>query len=146
MRILIACSSGIHLDQALALRPWWERHERIWVTPATDHARAGLKGERVIEWTDGSLLRQARGASFARKVLREYRPDIVFSTGASVAVPFMAQSHAHGARNVFMESADRIDKPSATGRLVQPFVDEYLTQWETLAERMPRATAVGLVL
>lgn len=79
-------------------------------------------------------------------MLRDYRPDIVFSTGAAVAVPFMWQAHSVGARSIFLETVDRISKPSLSGRLVYPVVDEYLTQWEQLGERLPRSKLVGLVL
>jgi beta-1,4-N-acetylglucosaminyltransferase len=149
MRILIACSSGGHLAQALALKPWWERHERLWVTGPTEDARAKLRRERVIEcyWpTQRNLPNLARNWVLARRVLREYRPDIVFSTGAAVAVPFLLQARSVGAQAIFMETVDRIDKPSLTGRLVHPFVDEYLTQWDTLSDRMTKATTVGVVL
>jgi UDP-N-acetylglucosamine:LPS N-acetylglucosamine transferase len=149
MRILIACSSGGHLAQALALQPWWERHERLWITGPTEDARAKLRRERVIEcyWpTQRNLPNLARNWVLARRVLREYRPDIVFSTGAAVAVPFLLQARSVGAQAIFMETVDRIDRPSLTGRLVHPFVDEYLTQWDTLSDRMTKATTVGVVL
>jgi UDP-N-acetylglucosamine:LPS N-acetylglucosamine transferase len=70
----------------------------------------------------------------------------VFSTGAAVAVPFMWQAHSVGARSIFLETVDRIDRPSISGRLVYPVVDQYLTQWDQLGDRMPRSKPVGLVL
>jgi hypothetical protein len=33
-----------------------------------------------------------------------------------------------------------------SGRLVYPFVDQFLAQWEQLHERLPRSNVVGLVL
>jgi beta-1,4-N-acetylglucosaminyltransferase len=149
MKILIACSSGGHLAQALALKPWWERHDRLWVTEPTPDAAAKLSRERAIPChfpSQRSLPNLARNWVLARKVLREYRPDIVFSTGAAVAVPFLLQAHSVGAEAIFMETVDRIDKPSLTGRMVHPFVDEFLTQWDSLSDRMSGATTVGLVL
>ena len=149
MRILIACSSGGHLAQALALEPWWGEHERLWVTGPTEDARLKLKDERVIEcaWpTQRNLHNLARNMVLARRVIDEWRPDVVFSTGAAVAVPFLRQARRVGARSIFLETIDRIDKPSLTGRLVYPFVDEYLTQWDQLTEKLPRAQTVGLVL
>ena len=149
MRILIACSSGGHLAQALALKPWWGDHDRLWVTGPTADARMKLAGERAIacHWpTVRHIPNLVRNTRLARRVLRDYRPDIVFSTGAAVAVPFIVQAHSVGARSIFLETVDRIDKPSLTGRLVYPFVDDYLTQWEQLGERLPRSKLVGLVL
>jgi UDP-N-acetylglucosamine:LPS N-acetylglucosamine transferase len=149
MKILIACSSGGHLAQALALRPWWEHHERLWVTGPTPDARMKLAGERVIEcaWpTQRNVPNLLRNAWLARRVLRDFRPDVVFSTGAAVAVPFIYEARRTGAWSIFLETVDRIDKPSLTGRLVYPVVDQYLTQWEQLHDRLPHSSAVGLVL
>ena len=149
MKILIACSSGGHLAQALALRPWWEQHERLWVTGPTPDARMKLADERAIAcaWpTQRNIPNLLRNTVLARRVLRDFRPDIVFSTGAAVAVPFINQAHHVGAWSIFLETLDRIDKPSLSGRLVYPFVDQYLTQWEQLHDRLPRSKVVGLVL
>jgi UDP-N-acetylglucosamine:LPS N-acetylglucosamine transferase len=149
MKILIACSSGGHLAQALALKPWWEQHERLWVTGPTPDARMKLADERAIAcaWpTQRNIPNLLRNTVLARRVLRDFRPDIVFSTGAAVAVPFINQAHHVGAWSIFLETVDRIDKPSLSGRLVYPFVDQYLTQWEQLHDRLPRSKVVGLVL
>lgn len=149
MKILIACSSGGHLALALALKPWWGQHDRLWVTGPTPDARSKLKGEHAIAHhypTQRNIPNLLRNTALARTLLRDYRPDVVFSTGAAVAVPFILQAHSVGARSIFLETVDRIDKPSLSGRLVYPFADEYLTQWEQLGDRLPRATTVGLVL
>ncbi len=149
MRILIACSSGGHLAQAMALKSWWGEHERLWVTGPTPDAQLKLRDERVIECaypTQRHLPNLVRNTVLARRVIDEWRPDVVFSTGAAVAVPFLLQAHRVGARSIYLETIDRIDKPSLTGRLVYPFVDEFLSQWDTLEKAMPRARTVGMVL
>jgi len=149
MKILIACSSGGHLAQALALRPWWDDHDRLWVTGPTIDARMKLADERAVacHWpTQRSISNLMRNTRLARRVLCDYRPDIVFITGAAVAVPFLMQARSVGARSIFLETVDRIEKPSLTGRLVYPFVDEYLVQWEELGDRLRRSRHVGLVL
>ncbi len=149
MKILIACSSGGHLAQAMALRPWWEQHERLWVTGPTADARMKLRGERVVAChypTTRNLPNLWRNMFLARKVLREWQPDVVFSTGAAIAVPFILQARRFGARSIFLETIDRLEGPSISGRLVYPFVDEYLGQWDDLVEALPRAQHVGVVL
>ena len=42
MRVLLVCSSGGHLTQLYQLRPWWERHERTWVTFDHPHSTSLL--------------------------------------------------------------------------------------------------------
>jgi len=149
MKILIACSSGGHLAHAFALQSWWSQHERLWVTSPTDDARAKLVGERVIEAhhpTTRNVPNLLRNTVLARRVLKEYRPDIVFSTGAAIAVPFLLQARSVGARTVYLEAVDRIEKASLTGRMVYPFADEFLVQWQPLAESLPESRNVGVIL
>lgn len=149
MRILIVCSPGGHLTQALALRPWWGAHERLWVTSPTPDAVSRLSDEATIDAfypTVRNVPNLVRNFGLARRVLREYRPDVVFSTGAAIALPFFAQAHRFGAKTVFLEPVDRITSASLSGRLVYPLSDRFLVQWESLTELYPEAENVGVVL
>ena len=77
---------------------------------------------------------------------RDSTPDLVFSTGAAIALPFFMEAHGYGARTVFLEPVDRITTASLTGRLVYPFADRFLVQWESLREIYPEAVDIGVVL
>lgn len=149
MRILIVCSAGGHLTQALALEDWWGGHERSWVSSPTEDVRSRLAGETLVEAhhpTVRNLPNLVRNFVLARRVLRATRPDLIFSTGAAIAFPFFAQARRHGARTVFLEPVDRISAPSLTGRLVYPFADAVLVQWESMRRIYPDAHVVGVVL
>jgi beta-1,4-N-acetylglucosaminyltransferase len=149
MRVLIVCSSGGHLTQALALKSWWGDHERSWVTLPTEDARSRLVGEQVVEAhypTVRNFPNLVRNFALARRVLRTVRPDLIFSTGAAIALPFFVQARSFGARTVFLEPVDRIASPSLSGRLVYPFTDSFLVQWDTLASVYPGARDVGVIL
>jgi UDP-N-acetylglucosamine:LPS N-acetylglucosamine transferase len=149
VRLLIVCSSGGHLTQAWALRDWWSRHERVWVTLPTEDARARLDGEQVIEAhypTVRNLGNLARNFRLAARVLGDVRPDLIFSTGAAIALPFFSQARRVGARTAYLEPVDRIASPSLSGRLVYPFADEFFVQWAELTQQFPGAEHVGVVL
>lgn len=149
MKILIACSSGGHLTQALALRGWWGEHERCWATFPVEDARSRLADERVYEIhypTVRNVPNLLRNFVLARRVLRRERPDIVFSTGAAIALPFFSQARFFGARTVYLEPVDRITTPGLSGRLVYPFTDRFFIQWESLRSAYPGSEVVGVVL
>jgi len=149
MRILIVCSSGGHLTQALALNDWWGSHERSWVTLPTEDARSRLAGETVVEAhypTVRNLPNLLRNFRLAHRVLKTERPDLVFSTGAAIALPFFVQARAFGARTVFLEPVDRITSPSLSGRLVYPFTDSFLVQWDGLRRLYPGSQDIGVIL
>lgn len=148
MKLLLVASSGGHLRQLFWMRPFWEAHERVWVTFDTPDAAALLAGETVVHAhhpTNRSLPALARNLALARRVLARERPALVLSTGAGVGVPFLWLARTFGARAVFVEVYDRVDAPSLTGRLVAPFVDTIGVQREGQLGLYRGATLLGPV-
>jgi UDP-N-acetylglucosamine:LPS N-acetylglucosamine transferase len=149
VRILLVGSSGGHLSQLYALRPWWEKHERRWVTFDMEDARSLLGGETVA-WAHHPTTRNVpnamRNYALARRLLAEWQPDVVVSTGAGVALPFFIEARRRGIRTVYVEVVDRIDSASLTGRLCGPFTDLFLVQWEEQRRLYPEGVVIGRLL
>lgn len=146
-RLLVA-SSGGHLAHLLWLRPWWEQGERAWVTFDTPDATAALAGERVFcaaSPTNRNLPNLARNAALAVRVLAAVQPDLVLTTGAGVAIPFLVAAKALGVPTAFLEVYDRVDQPSLTGRLMAGLVDELLLQWPEQRQAYGRGVVIGPV-
>jgi UDP-N-acetylglucosamine:LPS N-acetylglucosamine transferase len=146
MKAALVCSSGGHLAQLIALRPWWERQDRLWITFETPDAVSLLSGERVV-WAHSPTTRNIpnllRNLRLAWKVLVRYRPDVVISDGAGVAFPFFLVGRALGISTVYVEVVDRIDTPTLTGRLCYPLSDLFLLQWEEQRRLYPRGVVIG---
>jgi beta-1,4-N-acetylglucosaminyltransferase len=149
VKLLLVASSGGHLAELHSLGEFWRAHERTWVSFPTSDAKYLLADERTV-WahhpTNRHLGNLWRNFGLARRVLAEERPDLVLSTGAGVAVPFLAIARRRGIRTVYLESIARIDRLSLTGRIVYPFVDRFWVQWEELAARHRRAEFHGTVV
>jgi beta-1,4-N-acetylglucosaminyltransferase len=149
MKILLVCSSGGHLAQLYRLRPWWEQHERTWVTFDDPQSKSLLQGERVIPAfapTTRNVPNAARNLRLAVSVIRRERPDVVISDGAGVAFPFFLIARAAGVRTVYLEVYDRISRPTMTGKLCYPVTDLFLLQWPEQARSYPRGQVVGCLL
>lgn len=148
-RLLLVGSSGGHLAQLLALKPWWESRERTWVTFATEDAKSRLRDERVV-WahfpTTRNLPNLVRNFFLAIAVLRRNRPDVVVSTGAGVAVPFFLLARVLRIRTVYLEVYDRLDTRTLTGRLCRPLSSLFCVQWEEQAHLYKGAHVVGTLL
>ena len=149
MKLCLVGSSGGHLLQMHVLKDWWKNHDRFWVTFGKDDARSLLEGEPVY-WahfpTNRNIPNLLRNLVLAWKVLRKERPDVIFSTGAGVAVPFFWLGRLFGCKLVYLEVFDRIDSPTLTGKLVYPFTDKFLVQWEEQKAFYPRAEYWGQAL
>src|SRR4051812_50080449 len=79
MRTLLVGSSGGHLAQLHQLKPWWERHDRKWVTFEKPDAISLLAGEDT-EWayqpTTRNIPNLLRNLRLSWKVLRRSRPHL----------------------------------------------------------------------
>ena len=130
--VLFVSSSGGHLSQLVQLKPWWAQHERRWVTFDEPTSRSKLQGETLIPAyhpTTRNILNMFRNLGLARKVLSEFKPDVVISNGAGVAFPFFVIAKARRIPTVYLEVYDRIDSKTVTGRLVAPIATRFLVQW-----------------
>lgn len=145
-RVLFVSSSGGHLSQLLQLKPWWAQHERRWVTFDLPDAQSKLEGERLIPAhypTTRNVPNTLRNMMLAQKVLAGWRPDVVISNGAGVAVPFFIAARARKIPTVYLEVYDRIDSRTMTGRLVKPFTSTFCVQWPEQQELYPGSVLVG---
>ena len=149
MRIVLVCSSGGHLRQLYQLRPWWTKHERLWVTFQKADSVSLLAGEQVA-WayhpTTRNLRNLVRNLFLAWRLLRRYRPRVVVSTGAGVAFPFFIVARLLGMKTIFVEVYDRIDLPTLSGRLCYPLSNLFLLQWEEQRHLYRRGHVVGPLL
>lgn len=148
MKVCLVGSSGGHLTHLYMLKPFWEKHERFWVTFDKQDAKSILKGEKMYGCyypTNRNLKNLLRNTFLAFKVLFKERPDILISSGAAVAVPFFYIAKLMGKKLIYIEVFDRIDQPTMTGRLVYPIVDEFIVQWDEMKEVYPKSVNLGSI-
>lgn len=148
---LLVCSSGGHLTQLLALRPWWSSRERAWVTSDSAHSRSALRGETTT-WgyfpTTRNIPNLVRNFALAVRMLapRAGRPSVIISTGAALALPFFVVGRLLRIPTVYIEVFGRVDSRTLTGRLCRPFSSLFLVQWEEQRVLYPGAIVAGELL
>ena len=148
LRALLVCSPGGHLVQMLSLEPSWRDLETTWVTLPGADVDYLLEGQDVVLGcgpTNRSLKNLIRNFRLAWRTVRDYRPDVILSTGAALAVPFFIVGRLHGTRCVYVESFTRINNLSVSGpdglsvrtRLLRPvaLADKALPQGRPCGER-----------
>lgn len=143
---MLVCSSGGHLYAMSQLEPFWADYERVWVTFSCSSSRASLQDERVIwAWgpTNRNLLNFLRNFILAMQVLHREKPELIISTGAGVAVPFMIIGKLLGAKTIFIESITRVEQLSLSARLVLPFLDSLYVHWPKLRILYPNAQLIN---
>ena len=131
IKVCLVGSSGGHLDHLYILRPFWEGKERFWATFDKEDARSQLKGEKIYPVYYPS-----------NRSLKE-RPDLIISAGAAPAVPFFYIGKLFGAKLIYLETFDRINKASLSGKLCYKISDLFIVQWEQMKEVFPKAVYYG---
>jgi len=158
MKICITCSSGGHLTQALAVLEAFEGEDYFLVV----HNFPSIKKSKFEGYGFSKVyrLRVLFNYNLPLKILPKFklllgcyitiffnifeiififlkeRPDIIFSTGAEIAIPmFYLGKILFKTKLIFLESLTRIEDISGTGKVVMPIADLFLVQWLTLKEK-----------
>lgn len=148
IKICLVGSSGGHLTHLYMLKPYFDKHERFWVTFDKEDARSLLNGEKVYPCyypTNRNIKNLIKNTFVAIKVLKKEKPDVIISSGAAVAVPFFYIGKIMRKKLVYIEIYDRIDKPTLTGKLVYPITDKFIVQWEEMKKVYPKAINLGSI-
>ena len=148
IKVCLVGSSGGHLTHLYMLKPFFEKKDHFWVTFDKEDARSLLEGEKMYPCfypTNRSLKALIKNTKIAWEVLRREKPDLIISCGAAVAVPFFYLGKIMGAKLVYVEVFDRIDKPTMTGKMVYPIVDKFIVQWEEQKKVYPKAVNLGSI-
>ena len=148
MKVCLVGSSGGHLTHLYMLKPFWKDKDHFWVTFDKEDARSLLEGEKMYPCyypTNRSLKALIKNTKIAWDVLHKEKPDLIISCGAAVSVPFFYLGKMMGAKLVYIEVFDRIDKPTMTGKMVYPIVDKFVVQWEEQKKVYPKAVNLGSI-
>lgn len=95
--------------------------------------------------TNRNLKNLLKNTVLAYQVLKNEKPDVIISSGAAVAVPFFYLGKLFGAKTIYIEVFDRIDKPTLTGTMVHPVTDKFFVQWEDMKTVYPKAINLGSI-
>ena len=147
-KICLVGSSGGHLTHLYMLKSFWKDKERFWVTFDKEDANSLLKGEKVYNCyfpTNRNLKNLIKNSVLALKIIVKEKPDLIISSGAAVAVPFFYIGKLFGAKLIYIEVFDRIDKSTLTGKLVYPITDRFIVQWEEMKKIYPKAINLGSI-
>ena len=81
----------------------------------------------------------------AFKILLKEKPDVIITTGALASYPFCVVAKLMRKKVVYIESFARVYQKSLTGKLVYPFADLFIVQWESMLKQYPKARYAGKI-
>lgn len=92
LKVCLVGSSGGHLSHLYMLKPFWKNKDRFWVTFDKEDARSLLEGEKMYPCyypSNRSIKALLINAIKAIKILSREKPNLIISSGAAPAIPFL---------------------------------------------------------
>lgn len=101
--------------------------------------------------TDGPLqvmMKMPIALKTAWDILSDAQPDLIVGAGPSLQIPIALVAKARRVPHIFIETASKIEFLSFTARIIYRLrlYDRFYVQWESLAEKYPRARYAGRLL
>lgn len=149
IKICIPTSSGGHLTHMRMLMPvLGQAADRFWVTFNKDDANSQLEEERIYYCnfpTNRNIPNLVKNTILAFRIIRKEKPDLIISSGAAIAVPFIIVGKLFKAKAVYIEVFDRVDKGTLTGKLVEKFCDAFIVQWPEMTSVYKNSIYLGSI-
>lgn len=149
MKVGIVCSQGGHLTEALEVFEAFDGYATFIATyTGPRHAELQqLTTAYAIDYSGVGPLSALRYAWWALRIMWTERPDVIFSTGAEIALPFFLFGRLTRAKLIYLECWCKVNQLSLTGRLVYRMSNVFLVQWpQLLAACGCKAKYAGAVL
>lgn len=131
------------------MESFWSRHERVWATDLKGDTQVLIDRKEKVHWfpyqAPRDILALLLNLPKTFQVLLKERPEVVISTGASIAINFAIATKLLGIRFLFVESISRSEELSLSGKVIYPIADEFYVQWNSLAQKYPKAVFKGTV-
>ena len=148
MKICLVGSSGGHLTHLYMLKPFWNNKDRFWATFDKEDAKSLLAGEKTYSLyypSNRSIKALIINSYRAIKILKKEKPDLIISSGAAPAIPFFWIGKLMGAKTIYIEVFDRIDKSTVSGKLCYPVSDRFIVEWEDMKKVYKKAINLGSI-
>lgn len=144
LKICITCSAGGHLKQALTIARSIN-YEKFLVTYAAPHLKKFDQQMKIytIAHPKRNPIKLIYNAIQAMKVLIKEKPALIISTGADVTVCTSLLGKLLGAKLIYIESGGNVYTPSLTGKILHPFADLFIVQWQPMLSNFNKAVMGG---
>ena len=149
-KVLIAASSGGHLEEAMALKPLKDYYQTVLITEKTEYGFQPWQDRCYLmpqlnrrKWK--YVLRYPGVFVQTYRILKKEKPDAVLATGAMISFPALVLAKLMGIKTIFIECMFNVTNGTATGKLAYRFCDLFIVQWESMLQVYPKAVLGGRV-
>ena len=153
-KILFISSTGGHLVELMQLKEMFENYDYHIITEKT---KSNLKMKKTYKDKIDFLVYGTKDhfVSYPFKLLYncfkslflyiKIHPDYIITTGAHTAGPICCIGKILGSRIIYIETFANMTSKTITGKLLYPFADKFIVQWESMKKLYPDADFGGWI-
>lgn len=140
LKICIICSAGGHYREAQAATQMLHDN-KYFISYWTPHLQEEASQNRFyfITHPQKNFFKTIVNAFESLMLLLKEKPSVIISTGADVTVCTCLLGKLMGAKLIYIESGGNVFTPSLTGRILYPFADLFIVQWEPMLKNFRKA-------
>ena len=131
MKVLFCSSPGGHWVQLQRVAELLTCKESLFIK--ANPIGQAESGTGLEDFSIRELWRGVRQFPRARRIVKEYSPDIVLSTGAAPGLLLLLAARLSGCQCIWVDSVANSRRLSLSGRAACLFCQHVLTQWPELA-------------
>lgn len=146
LKVCLTSSHGGHLNELLQLQEAFAGHDLFYFCYDADTTRR-LERAYLVPNMARNPVEFLKNLVRVHRIFRRERPDVIFSTGAEIAIPVVLVGKLFRAKTIYVECGAQVVHPSVTGRVMYWLADAFFVQWpELLAAYGPRARYAGSLI
>jgi len=147
MKICIVSSGGGHLTEIREFMSVYEGYNYFYVINSRINLPEDMSDRTIFVAHSERDWKFVVNLYEAFVILFKERPNIIFSTGAGVAVPFsLVGKYLFGITVIYVETVTKIYSPSLTGKIMYYIADDFFYQWKYLKKFFPKGKFFGALL
>lgn len=152
--VMFIASTGGHLEELLQLSPMFEKYDYHLVTEKTK-SNVYLKDihkDKISYLVYGTkhnmlvypfkLLFNSIKSAF---IYIKYCPDYIITTGTHTAGPMCCIGKILGSKIIYIETFANMVTKTSTGKLIYPFSDKFIVQWDSMKKIYPESEVGGWI-
>lgn len=151
LRILFVCNRGGHFSQMMALKELFLEYDSMLVTDTSEVSKSvhlGIPCKYISSFRQQrfQLLFFVINLCQCFRIWVKFRPRVIVSTGANLAVPMFIVGWLLGSKLVFIESRAKVYTKSFTGKFVRRLCNKIIVQWPEMLDVYPEAKYYGQLI